>query len=155
MQETADNKGDDEIQKAQRSHERGMAVIPEKFAQGIGGALPGAAMALMSGGASVPSQVATLGAPATTSQMVSSGLSNLAKDSTRMSAIPLSGTYSGAMEDGRQRRKAAVTAILNRFAGSLIEVGGGIQQIPQGQKNIRAWRNPRSKKAARRVVQSA
>lgn len=155
MQETAD-KGDDEIQKRNAAMSEGWQLFG-KFAQGIGSALPGAAMALMSGGASVPGQVATLGAPATTSQMVSGGLSNLAKDPNFwMSAIPtFGGTYSDAMEDGATEAEAAVTAILNGFAGSLIEVGGGIQQIPQGQKNIRAWLKSAVEEGGEEVVQSA
>lgn len=155
MQETA-NKGDDEIQKRNAAMSEGWQLFG-KFAQGIGSALPGAAMALMSGGASVPGQVATLGAPATTSQMVSGGLSNLAKDPNFwMSAIPTFGvTYSDAMEDGATEAEAAVTAILNGFAGSLIEVGGGIQQIPQGQKNIRAWLKSAVEEGGEEVVQSA
>lgn len=155
MQETA-NKGDDEIQKRNAAMSEGWQLFG-KFAQGIGSALPGAAMALMSGGASVPGQVATLGAPATTSQMVSGGLSNLAKDPNFwMSAIPtFGGTYSDAMEDGATEAEAAVTAILNGFAGSLIEVGGGIQQIPQGQKNIRAWLKSAVEEGGEEVVQSA
>lgn len=155
MQETAD-KGDDEIQKRNAAMSEGWQLFG-KLAQGIGSALPGAAMALMSGGASVPGQVATLGAPATTSQMVSGGLSNLAKDPNFwMSAIPtFGGTYSDAMEDGATEAEAAVTAILNGFAGSLIEVGGGIQQIPQGQKNIRAWLKSAVEEGGEEVVQSA
>lgn len=154
MQETAD-KGDEEIQKRNAAMSEGWQLFG-KFAQGIGSALPGAAMALMSGGASVPGQVATLGAPATTSQMVSGGLSNLAKDPNFwMSAIPtFGGTYSDAMEDGATEAEAAVTAILNGFAGSLIEVGGGIQQIPQGQKNIRAWLKSAVEEGGEEVVQS-
>lgn len=155
MQETA-NKGDDEIQKRNAAMSEGWQLFG-KFAQGIGSALPGAAMALMSGGASVPGQVATLGAPATTSQMVSGGLSNLAKDPNFwMSAIPtFGGTYSDAMEDGATEAEAAVTAILNGFAGSLIEVGGGIQQIPKGQHSIREWLKSAVEEGGEEVVQSA
>ena len=155
MQETAD-KGDEEIQKRNAAMSEGWQLFG-KFAQGIGSALPGAAMALMSGGASVPGQVATLGAPATTSQMVSGGLSNLAKDPNFwMSAIPtFGGTYSDAMEDGATEAEAAVTAILNGFAGSLIEVGGGIQQIPKGQHSIREWLKSAVEEGGEEVVQSA
>lgn len=155
MQETAD-KGDDEIQKRNAAMSEGWQLFG-KFAQGIGSALPGAAMALMSGGASVPGQVATLGAPATTSQMVSGGLSNLAKDPNFwMSAIPtFGGTYTDAIEDGATEAEAAVTAILNGFAGSLIEVGGGIQQIPKGQHSIREWLKSAVEEGGEEVVQSA
>ena len=149
------DKGNEEIRKRNAAMSEGWQLFGQ-FAQGLGSALPTAAMALMSGGTSLPGQMA-LGAPATTTQIVTSGLSNLAKDPNFwMSAIPTFGnTYASALEDGATEGEATVTAVLNGFAGSLIEVGGGIQKIPQGQKSIRAWLKSAMEEGGEEVVQSA
>jgi|GEM_PF-3634905 len=101
--------------------------------------LPHAAVAMMSGGVSAAPSLATAGA--STGQMAASSIGSMAKNpSFWASAIPTFGsTYDEAIQDGASELEATATAILNAFAGSAIEISGGIETIPSSPRGIRTW----------------
>ena len=101
--------------------------------------LPHAAVAMMSGGVSAAPSLATAGA--STGQMAASSIGSMAKKpSFWASAIPTFGsTYDEAIQDGASELEATATAILNAFAGSAIEISGGIETIPSSPRGIRTW----------------
>ena len=101
--------------------------------------LPHAAGAMMSGGALAVPSLATAGASA--GQMAAASVGAMAKNpSFWASAIPTFGsTYDEAIQDGASELEATATAILNAFAGSAIEISGGIETIPSSPRGIRTW----------------
>ena len=48
-------------------------------------------------------------------------------------------TYDSAVQEGASELEATATAFLNAFAGSVIEIGGGIETIPDSSGKIRDW----------------
>lgn len=101
--------------------------------------LPHAAVAMMSGGATAAPSLATAGA--STGKMAASSIGSMVKNpSFWASAIPTFGsTYDEAIQDGASELEATATAILNAFAGSAIEISGGIETIPSNPRGIRTW----------------
>lgn len=111
----------------------------------VAAALPQSLMALMSGGASAAAgtgaALSSAGQAATTGQILSTGLQGLAKDpGFWYSVAQTTGqSYDEAKENGANDEQAAVTALLNGFAGSVIEVGGGLEKIPDTPAGIKSW----------------
>lgn len=101
--------------------------------------LPHAAVAMMSGGATAAPSLAAAGA--STGKMAASSIGSMVKNpSFWASAIPTFGsTYDEAIQDGASELEATATAILNAFAGSAIEISGGIETIPSSPRGIRTW----------------
>ena len=152
--------GNEEIQKRNAAMSEGWKLVGQ-LAQGVGSTIPASALALLTGGSSIAGQTAgsaALGAPATSaSGILASGMSNIIKDPNFwISAVPTFGnTYEDAKADGATDAEATVSAILNGFSGALIEIGGGIQTIPQGQRSIRKWLKSAAEEGGEEVVQSA
>ena len=111
----------------------------------VAAALPQSLMALMSGGASAAAgtgaALSSAGQAATTGQILSTGLQGLVKDpGFWYSVAQTTGqSYDEAKENGANDEQAAVTALLNGFAGSVIEVGGGLEKIPDTPAGIKNW----------------
>ena len=73
--------------------------------------------------------------------MTAASIGNMLKNpSFWVSAVPTFGsTYDEAIRDGASELEATATAVLNAFAGSAIEVSGGIETIPKSPRGIRTW----------------
>lgn len=100
----------------------------EMIARGIGYSTPSAVAAMLPG-------VQGLSAAA------GGGVTGLLKNpSFWMSAVPTYGSsYADAKNDGADELQAQAMAILNGFAGAAVEVGGGIEQIPNSEPGIKTW----------------
>lgn len=100
----------------------------EMIARGIGYSTPSAVAAMLPG-------VQGLSAAA------GGGVTGLLKNpSFWMSAVPTYGSsYADAKNDGADEMQAQAMAILNGFAGAAVEVGGGIEQIPNSEPGIKTW----------------
>lgn len=100
----------------------------EMIARGIGYSTPSAVAAMLPG-------VQGLSAAA------GGGVTGLLKNpSFWMSAVPTYGSsYADAKSDGADELQAQAMAILNGFAGAAVEVGGGIEQIPNSEPGIKTW----------------
>lgn len=56
------------------------------------------------------------------------------------SAIPMYGSsYSEALSEGANEGEAQAMALMNGFAGAVVEIGGGVEQIPRSLPTIRTW----------------
>lgn len=106
--------------------------------------LPMYAAAVATGGTSAAGQMLTAGtynaATANTAKMLSHSLSALAKDPNYWSSFisMYAPSYENAKAQGADELQAGLTAFLNSFAGSIVEIGGGIQAIPTSEKGIAA-----------------
>ncbi len=121
------------------------AKLGEYVIAPVAQALPNAAVAFMSGGTSLAGQgAATLGAAANTAGTASM-VANTAKDMLSNPSFwtsfaqTVGPTYFEAKENGASELEASATAMLNAFAGSAIEVGGGIEQLPNTSMGVRQW----------------
>lgn len=56
------------------------------------------------------------------------------------SAIPMYGSsYTEALSEGANEGEAQAMALMNGFAGAVVEIGGGVEQIPRSLPTIRTW----------------
>lgn len=113
--------------------------IGDNIVQPVFNTLPSTAVAMMTGGLSAAPSLA--GASSGLGSAVTTSLQSMAKNpSFWMSAIPMFGsTYDSALQEGASELEATATAFLNAFAGSVIEIGGGIETIPNSSGKIRDW----------------
>lgn len=104
-------------------------------------ALPQSILAMFSGGASAAAQ----GGAALTAGAVSPGVAEMANNAIRsmsknpqywMSFIQTLGTdYDEAKSNGASNAEAAVTAVLSSAVNAAIEIGGGIETLPENLKS--------------------
>lgn len=108
-------------------------------------AVPNMALAYLTKGGSLMGQGATALGTAANTASTASMVGNAAKDilsnpSFWMSFAQTAGpTYFDAKEQGANDMEAGATALLNAFAGSAIEVGGGIETLPSTSMGVRQW----------------
>ncbi len=56
------------------------------------------------------------------------------------SAIPMYGSsYTEALSEGANEGEAQAMALMNGFAGAVVEISGGVEQIPRSLPTIRTW----------------
>lgn len=113
--------------------------------QGVTGALPSSVLAMLSGGTSVAGQISAqiTGMVETARQAVL----QMAKNPMYWSSVlqTLGNSYEEALEGGATQGEALVAAVLTSFANSAIEVGGGMEKLPQELRDAnltngkRAW----------------
>ncbi len=119
-----------------------VAAVNNYVVRPVANMLPAAALAVASGGASLAGDAgaAMLGTAGTasaatgTAAAVKTATTQLLKNPNFwLSFGQISGnTYSDALENGASEGQAVYTALTNGIAGSLIEMGGGIQKGGQG-----------------------
>lgn len=113
--------------------------VGDNLVQPVFNTLPSTAVAMMTGGLSAAPAVS--GASSGTGAILNASLQSMVKNpSFWMSAIPTFGsTYEEAKQDGASELEATATALLNAFAGSAIEIGGGLETLPKSALGIRDW----------------
>lgn len=113
--------------------------IGDNLVQPLASSIPNAVVSYMSGGLSMAPALANTASG--TGAAITTTLQGMTKNpSFWMSAIPTFGsTYDDAISDGASELEATATAFLNAFAGSAIEIGGGIETIPKSAPAIRTW----------------
>lgn len=119
-----------------------VAAINNYVVRPVANMLPAAALAVATGGTSLAGSAASGGAAALGGASAATGTATAVKTATTqllknpnfwLSFGQISGnTYSDAMENGASEGQAVYTALTNGVAGSLIELGGGIQKGGQG-----------------------
>lgn len=124
---------------ADKNANQTVQAIGDNIVQPVFNTLPSTAVAMMTGGLSAAPSLA--GASSGLGSAVTTSLQSMAKNpSFWMSAIPMFGsTYDSALQEGASELEATATAFLNAFAGSVIEIGGGIETIPNSSGKIRDW----------------
>ncbi len=102
------------------------------IAEGVGGALPQAVLAVMSGGTSAAAALPALGGNAGMATAVQTGLTTLAKNPQFLPTFMQSygSAYNDAIADGATEEQAQLSAIISGLAVSGIEMAGGIQKLP-------------------------
>lgn len=148
---------DEQLNAAQGRLDQSTAAMGEGAGWGFGAtlgkgtvqALPDAIITLLTFGASGPAQVAKLGAPTTgLLNTVRESLQGLAKNPQYWtSMIQEYGTsYEQAKSEGASETAALTTATLSSLLNSAVEIGGGLQTIPDellnnrgNKKAIRTW----------------
>ncbi len=122
-----------------------VAAIGDYVVQPLVAAIPYAALAYATGGGSVAASggagLASGAATASTAARVGTAVTSLLKNpSFWYSFIQTSGgSYNEAKDEGATETEASAYALLNGFAGSMIEMGGGIQQLPGTKQGVRQW----------------
>ncbi len=114
--------------------------------QGTVAAIPEAILALMSGGGSTVTNLA-----ATAGTKVGTGIARTLQGSLQTavknpqfwtSFAQMAGpSFDAAKEEGASDIAATATAFLNAFGGSMIEIGGGLQAIPNDPRTVATWVN--------------
>ena len=124
---------------------------------GVVQSMPSTALAFMSGGSSAASSLLPGAQAATTSQILSSTFSSAAKNPSFWANVvqTLGPTYYNAIEDGASELDATIVALLNAGAGSLVEVGGGVETIPKGSASIKQWLKSMAEEGREEVIQGA
>ena len=113
--------------------------------QGTVAALPSSLLAILSGGVSAAGQI-----PAQTTGLVETArqaVLQMAQNPMYWSSVlqTLGSSYEEALSGGATEGEALVAAVLNSLAGSAIEVGGGMEQLPEALRDAdlsngkRAW----------------
>ena len=121
--------------------------------------IPQSAVALMSGGASLApalsSTILTGGKVAQTTQALSNTMTALIKNPSFWSSVvyTFGPSYENAKENGASDFDAMLVAVLNSFAGSVVEVGSGIETIPAGNKAVSQWLKTALEEGGEEVVQ--
>ncbi len=102
------------------------------IAEGVGGALPQAVLAVMSGGTSAAAALPALGGNAGMATAVQTGLTTLAKNPQFLPTFMQSygSAYNDAISSGATEEQAQLSAIISGLAVSGIEMAGGIQKLP-------------------------
>lgn len=144
------------------------AEIVDKYGTATAAAVPQAALALMTAGASTAAQGTTAGLEATASAaQVGAGILNSLKSSvSAMSKDPqywlafsqvAGNSYDQAIADGADETKANLYALGNGLMNAAVEVGGGIQKLPgelqQGSTWFKTWLDSMLDEGKEEVVQ--
>ena len=125
---------------------------------GVVQSLPSTVLVFMSGGSSAVASGLLSGAQAaTTSQVLTGAFSSAAKNPSFWANVTqmLGPTYYEAIEDGASEFDAMLVALLNAGAGSLVEVGGGVETIPKGSASIKQWLKSMAEEGREEVIQGA
>jgi hypothetical protein len=140
------------VKATEQYQSKGGTDIGSQVVRSIPGAAQNMILAAMSGGASVPGQIAKTGAPAiaqATKQMLKSpAFLNSAMQS-------YGSTYSEARDAGADRLTAIRAAALNAIPSSMIEVSGGLEQIPKqaGQSLLKTIGKSAIEEAGEEILQ--
>lgn len=112
-----------------------------KFGPATVAALPQAALAYLTAGQSVAAQASTAGLQAASAAALQPGIANTVLQAVQgMAKSPsfqysflntVGGEYQQALEDGADSNTAYAYAALSSLANSLVEVGGGIDTLPE------------------------
>lgn len=149
------------------------AQLLDKYGAATVAAVPQAVMAYLTAGASTGASAASLGAQATAemapsvANTVRQGVTAMAKDPNYWTAFSqvVGTSYDEAMDDmaatgtenNKARTKAALYAMGNGLLNAAVEVGGGIQKLPEELKHgaaaWKAWVNSAVDEGKEEVVQ--
>lgn len=149
------------------------AQLLDKYGAATVAAVPQAVMAYLTAGASTGASAASLGAQATAemapsvANTVRQGVTAMAKDPNYWTAFSqvVGTSYDEAMDDmaatgtenNKARTKAALYAMGNGLLNAAVEVGGGIQKLPEELKHgaaaWKAWVNAAVDEGKEEVVQ--
>ena len=144
----------------------------EKYGTATVAAIPQAALALMSAGASLGAQGTTAGVQAASTaaqsglaRSVATGVQNMAKNPQYwLSFLQGAGNdYEAAKQDGANELQATSYALLSNLVNAAVEIGGGIDTLPQnlrqaargGKNALREWVGSMIDEGREEVVQGA
>ena len=130
------NAGDEEEKKLQEMQTTKGKEIAGTLISGTVQALPNAALALMSGGASLGAQGAAIGAETATgiNALTGAAARTVKNPAFWTSFAQTAGpTYEKEIEQGASEGKATASALANALLGSAIELGGGIEKFNPNQ----------------------
>lgn len=126
--------GDEQEKKLQDMQTTKGKEIAGQLIQGTVQALPNAALAVMSGGASLGAQGASIGAQTGAKALQASAQQVAKNPAFWTSFLQTAGpTYEKEKEQGASEARATASAMVNALIGSAIEMGGGIEKFNPNQ----------------------
>lgn len=116
-------------------------VIGQYVVEPVFNAIPQAALALASGGASVASTLPSVTGTGIMST-IGNGIKTIMSSPLFWSAAgqEMGSAFNDAVSSGIDRNTAAVTAFITGVINGSIEIGGGLETLPKEVKNLRGWK---------------
>ena len=127
-------------QAAQVNKETGTETLGNLY-QGTVSALPNAALAIATAGASTAPQIGQSAASTGIIGTISNALQSLAKNPMFWSSFAQTtgSTYEQAKQEGANEAQAQATAIISGLLNAGVEVGGGIETFNPSNTGVRQW----------------